>query len=259
MYRMLVIGVVSGFMLFSFAIYVNGQEKIRIVQDIYLPKDAPVQIIGRELEGRKLDVENSGPANSDWIKHLTFEVKNVSEKNVSFIEIMLMVPQQEQMPGPAAYLVTFGSRDGTDVNGLVRPEEVRKIKVRDSDFLTWEKRLKNWGVGDFDRVLLQLRAIYFDDGTGWSTGLPLVQDPGNPKRWFHVDKPMPDFKPSTRSCGDVLSPVRLDAGFFFSREAPKHKGSVDGGYQTETLVNARAVQIQKTPQHVTSFLMIHFI
>lgn len=179
--------------LFSSVVYLNAQEKSRIVQDLYLPKDAPVQITNRELKGIKLDAEHRGMGGADWIKHLTFEVKNVSKKNISYVEIMLMVPQQGEMPGPAAYVVVFGSRDGSDTNGLVPPEKSTKIKVRDSDFSTWERRFEGWGVSDFDRVLLQLRAVYYDDGTGWSAGRDLVQDPQNPKRWIHQDKSKPNF------------------------------------------------------------------
>jgi len=186
MRRILKFNLLVGLMLFNFVIYVDGQEKQRIINDIYLPKDAPVQIIGRELEGRKfedrrLDNRISGVANSDWVKHLTLEVKNVSRKNVSYIRITLMVPQQKQMPGPMVYEVSFGSRNGTD--GLISPGEAVKIKVRDSEYLAWEKRLKGWGVDDFDHVLLELRTIYFDDGTGWSLGNPLQQDPNNLKTW----------------------------------------------------------------------------
>lgn len=232
MNRLLVFGLFSGFLLCSVVSFANAQEKRRIINDIYLPKDAPVQIIGRELNGRtfedrKLDNRSSGQADSDWIKHLTFDVKNVSRKNISYVEITLMVPQHKQMPGPVLFYVMFGSRDGTGINGLISPGEAAKIKVSDSEYSTWEKKLKNWGVDDFDNVLLQLRAVYFDDGTGWSTGLPLVQDPRNPKHWFHADKPQ-NLNSLTSSCGDLLQPIGKIQVFFCSLVHPKHKGSVDG-------------------------------
>ena len=74
------------------------------------------------------------------------------------------------MPGPVRYLVMFGSRDGTAINGVISPGEAANIKVGDNDFLFWENWFKNWGVVDFDRVELEIRKIYFDDGTGWSLG-----------------------------------------------------------------------------------------
>ena len=198
MKRVLGLSLFIGLSLIYSVIYVGGQERQRIVNDIYLPKDAPIQIIGRELEGRKFDERkignrSGGLAKSDWIKHLTFVVKNVSRKNISYVEITLMVPQQKQMPGPMIFYVMFGSRDGSDINGLISPEGTVKIKVRDSEYLTWEKRLTNWGVNDFDHVSLELRKVYFDDGTGWSLGHKIVQDPLNPKHWIRVVQSKPNL------------------------------------------------------------------
>jgi hypothetical protein len=185
-----------GLMLFNSVVYIHGQEKQRVINDLYLPKDAPIQIVGRELEGRnfqtqKVDNRISGTANSDWIKNLTLVVKNVSEKNISFVKITLMVPQQKQMPGPLMFYVMFGSWDGTTANGLLGPGETAKIKVRESEYLFSEKRFKDWGVDGFDHVFLELRTIYFDDGTGWSLGRDIIQDPLDPKKWTHVDQPKP--------------------------------------------------------------------
>lgn len=185
-----------GLMLFNSVIYIHGQEKQRIINDLYLPKDAPIQIISREVEGRnfqdkKVDNRTSVMGNSDWIKHLTLVVKNVSEKNISFVKISLMVPQQKQMPSPLMFYINFGSWQGTAAKQLIGPGEVAKIRVRESEYLSWEKSLKEWGAEDFDHVFLELRTIHFNDGTGWSFGREIIQDPLDPRRWTYVDKPEP--------------------------------------------------------------------
>ncbi len=247
MRRILELNLLVGLMLFGSVFYINGQNRQRIINELYLPKDAPVQIIGRELEGRKFedrrrDKRISGVANSDWIKHLTFEVKNVSKKNVSYIRITLTVPQQKQMPGEMVYEVSFGSRNGTD--GLISPGETAKIKVRENDFLFWEKRFKDWGVDDFDHVFLELRTIYFDDGTGWSLGREIIQDPLNPRKWIRVDQPKPNLN-SRKFFLDwsFYHPSGKMPDFFCCRQAPR-LWSVDGGSKNQMLVNARVVQIQ---------------
>jgi hypothetical protein len=185
-----------GLIFFSSVIYIHGQEKQRVITDLYLPKDAPVQIVGRELEGRKLvqkfDNRISDIGNSDWIKNLTLVVKNVSEKNIAFVKITLMVPQQKQMPGPLMFYFMFGSWDGTTDHGLLSPGETAKINVRESEYLSFEKQFKDWGVDSFDFAFLELRTIYFDNGTGWSLGREIIQDPLDPKKWTHVDQPKPD-------------------------------------------------------------------
>src|SRR5688572_3766910 len=116
-----------GLMFLNSVIDVSGQQKMRSIYDLYLPKDAPVQIIGRELAGKRLDAENSGPGNSDWIKHLTLDVNNVSRKNISYIEITLTVPRQGQMPGSVHYWVIFGSLDGKATSGIINPGETAKL------------------------------------------------------------------------------------------------------------------------------------
>jgi len=233
MRRILKFSLLVGWMLFNTAIYVGGQEKRRIVQDLYLPKDAPVQIIGRELEGKKLDAENSGAGRADWIKYLTLDVKNVSKKNISFVEITLTVPRQGQMPGPVRYWVIFGSMEDKGISGIISPGEVAKIQVGDHDVLFWENRLKDWGVADFDRVELQLRKIYFDDGTGWSLGRDIVQDKRNRQNGAN------QLLNSLRCLlGDLLQPIRQDAGFFCGKEIPR-RGSVHGWKTTQMRLTAK--------------------
>ncbi|MBP6003938.1 MAG: hypothetical protein KA746_10935 [Pyrinomonadaceae bacterium] len=215
-----------GLFLLCFVIHIDGQERRRTINDIYLPKDAPVQIVDRELGGRKFEDSKlnnriSGIANSDWVKHLTFVVKNISKKNISYVEISLLVPMQNQMPGPVMLYAIFGSQDGGDINGLIRPEETVKIKVHESEYLACEKTLKGWGVVDFDNVLLQLRAVYFDDGTGWSTGRDLVQNPLNPKKWDYVDKVKTNSHTLISFFGCSLQFTRLDAGFFVTSMSPE--------------------------------------
>ncbi|MCA1623770.1 MAG: hypothetical protein LC778_08195 [Acidobacteria bacterium] len=49
-----------------------------------------------------------------------------------------------------------------------------------------EDYLKKYDAEDIEQIKLDIREVHFDDGTGWSLGLELRQDPLNPKIWRSV-------------------------------------------------------------------------
>ena len=179
---------------------VATQTKVRKIQDGFLHKNSPIIIVGRELGDKQFSSEDRVWGDRDWLKHLAFEVKNVSSKNIIYFEIDLRVPKQAQMPANIVFRVEFGAemtRDGDTPESssrrkVLKAGEFVKARISDSEFSFWTRELEKYGMNDVERVSLDIRMVEFDDGTAWYVGTDLRRDPKGEKRWISVVGPTPN-------------------------------------------------------------------
>ncbi len=169
------------------ALAVFPQEKMRTIKEPPLRDDSPIAVVNRELGDRKFDDRNQALGDRDWLKHLTLDVKNVSDKNIVYFHIDLPIPKQGEMPGTFGAAIFFGNRMAPAVAGpddpILRPDEIVTVSINPNEIAFWYRELEKYEVNDFDHVTLDIRTIHFDDGTGWQLGIPLQQDPNYPKTW----------------------------------------------------------------------------
>lgn len=187
MNRILGLSLFIGFLLCRFASVADAQGKLRTIQQLPLRDDSPIVVVSRELGDKTFDGKSRVLGDRDWLKQLTFGVKNVSNKNIVYFNIDLVIPKQGQMQALIPVAIFFGNRiaPAIAVPGalILRPGEIVKVGVSANEIALWDKVLKKYEVEDFDLVTLDIREVHFDDGTGWKLGIPLQQDPNNPKIW----------------------------------------------------------------------------
>jgi hypothetical protein len=212
MNRFLGLSLFIGFLLCHFASVADAQGKMRAVQEVP-HKNSPIIVVSRALGGKTFDSKRSILGDKGWLKQLTFDVKNVSNKNVIYFNIDLVVPKHGKMPGLIALSIFFGNRTGPAIlvpgdsnhnDKLVRPGNVVRVKLSDDEVSRWEKEFKKYEVEDVTFITMDIRTVHFDDGTGWQLGNELRQDLDNPKRWLYVP-PLAQPKPIT----PFLSSLRM--------------------------------------------------
>ena len=206
MNRILGLSLFIGFLLCHFASIADAQEKLRIIQEAE-QENSPVVVVSRRVGDKRVDRSHRNrhgiTAGNNWLSSLSFDVKNVSHKNVIYFNINLVVPQHGKMPGLIAFSIFFGNRMGPAIlvpgdsnhnDKLVRPGKMVRVKLSDDEVSRWEKELKKYEVEDVTFIKMDIRSVHFDDGTGWYLGNEQRQDPDNPKRWLYVppsDQPKP--------------------------------------------------------------------
>lgn len=216
MNRLLGLSLFIGFLLCHFASVADAQEKLRIIQEAE-QENSPVVVVSRHVGDKAIDRSHRNrhgiTAGNNWLSSLSLDVKNVSHKNVIYFNIDLVVSKQGEMPGLIVYSIFFGNRMGPAIlvpgdsnhnDKLVRPGDVVRVKLSDDEVSRWEKELKKYEVEDVTFITMDIRTVHFDDGTGWSLGNELRQDPDNPKRWLYVP-PSAQPKPIT----PLLSSLRM--------------------------------------------------
>lgn len=174
-----------------------GQSKIRTVQVVPLHKNSPVVVLERNVGGKLLNDQSQVFASRDWLKDLTLTVKNVSKKNIFYFNIDLTIFKQAKMPSNIGLRVEFrapmlpnkefsGSVGDLRDRQFLEPGKTVTVKISDHDINFWSKELEKFEVFDVEHVRMDIRTVYFDDGTGWEIGVDLQQDPTDRSKWRPV-------------------------------------------------------------------------
>jgi hypothetical protein len=182
------------------AVWVCGaQDKLRVIRET-VHKNSPVIVVSRQIGGKRVDrtYENrhgvmAGPG---WIKQLTFDLKNVSNQNITYIHLDLVIPQTGKMVhtgkivdiffGNRAAPAAAASKDVISTADLLIPGDVVRVTISDTARTQLENFLKEYDAQDVEQITMDIREVHFDDGTGWNMGIELRQDPLDPKIWRSV-------------------------------------------------------------------------
>lgn len=199
MNRLLGLILFTGFLLCHFASVADAQEKLRIIQEA-TPENSPVVVLSRHVGDKAFDRSHLNrhgiTAGNNWLSELSFDVMNVSNKNVTFIDLQLDIPKTGKMDhngrivsfifGNRVASATTANKDSSSSLELLKPGDVVKLKISDLVRATLEDYLKKYDAEDIEQIKMGIREVHFDDGTGWYLGIELRQDPLNPKIWRSV-------------------------------------------------------------------------
>ena len=198
MNRLLGLSLFIGFLLCHFASVADAQEKLRIIQEAE-QENSPVVFVSRHVGDKTFDRSHRNRhgimAGNNWLSSLSLDVKNVSNKNVTYIILHLDIPKSGKMElnGMVCPIIFDGvvnaataNKDSSSPLELLKPGDVVKLKMSDVVRTKLEEYLKKYDAEDIEQIRTDIREVHFDDGTGWKLGNELRQDPLNPKIWRSV-------------------------------------------------------------------------
>ena len=175
-------------LLLSFFCY--GQEKMRKIEK-RPTKNEPIELVSAKVKDKFLDKENQVLADKDWLRNLRFDVKNISNKRIVYIDVALQIPKQGRMQYPLLLSLRFGQQpppeftdsDIAKLKGL-EPNQSVKISIDSNNlehFIT--KFMPENEVENIEQVKYFFDFVVFVDGTAWSRGFFRRRDSNNPNRW----------------------------------------------------------------------------
>lgn len=205
-----IIAILFSSVLIGFFSTINfGQDKTRTLQiGRYRYKNAPLSLIGRELDGKPFNGEQmvGGP---DWLRNTRLVIKNVSARNITFFELHLVVDNAQKMPRQDSISIRFtgwptvgDNREFQKSGGrraILKPGEVITLAVKDHLLPSQSAYLSELESGDFSSISVDIRYVDFDDGIRWAVGHELRKDPNRPGSW----KPIRN-KPSVSGIHDWI-------------------------------------------------------
>ena len=177
-----------------------AQQNEKTVSKHPAPRNEPLEIIDIRTQTKTVKLGEGFEDESDWLKHLTFKVKNKSDKAITFLQIDLDFPETEKTAGAIMmHQIFLGQRP--DVKSTLRkpplyikPNETIEISLEPiyGDIKTLIE-LKHPSVEVINKLTIRTGDIMFEDATLYSGGLLHRRnpDPNSPRKWVEIDVDQP--------------------------------------------------------------------
>lgn len=175
---------------------VCGSQRESNEQDIY-PRALEMLDVGYELPIKIVAVRNL-QRREHWIRDLEIEIKNVSEKPVYGVYLILSMPDDTPRGVPSAVGMGYGRfelvhpREPASASDRpIRPSETAIITVAEPEWRGYERHLGNDKVPEnaTQKLRLAIVAINLGDGTGFiNGGVPYPDRPPTRSRPYQYVK-----------------------------------------------------------------------
>jgi hypothetical protein len=149
------------------------------------------RVSGIKVEAiRNLDEE-------DWVEKLEVEIKNISDKPIYYIRLVLMLNEIKVAPtfDPLHFVYKFGNSRHINLGSLAEPEDefIKPgdsliIKIPQNQVEGWDRLKSEQRFPPITNIEFYFELINFGDGTGYFGGEPRSHKPqrvsiSNPRTW----------------------------------------------------------------------------
>ncbi|HEV2708197.1 MAG TPA: hypothetical protein VGV59_19940 [Pyrinomonadaceae bacterium] len=168
----------------------QAKQKLITQAPVEDERQSPVEVVSVMVNGKAVEPGRLFPAGDDWLIGVTFRLKNVSDKPIMFVDIMMGFPNP---PGSKnkhtkisglRYGCWPGSRCYPDAKGSdkpIMPGETQDVELREDEYRLWMRGLAQLGVPmPIEALEYNVETVFFDAQTMWSRGLLFRQDPRDP-------------------------------------------------------------------------------
>ena len=179
---------VAAMCLFTALITFAQQTDARILKKALVPpfEPVPLEISNLKVNGDPINFDQSFQADDEWLKGLTFDVKNVSGKVITHFRIGLRL----RNPNNNQQVITPMIFHGRDT-GL--PNVEATVRVADGEIIhaTFDEKRYNGlkqaqeqvGLNRITDADLSIEMVIFEGDTAWRLGNLLRRDSSDPMRW----------------------------------------------------------------------------
>jgi len=144
--------------------------------------------VAKLSEGIKFDPE------TEWLKGLSWNITNLSQKNILAIDLFVMFPDTEVNGNRLlAYPMHYGAdpqlgKSPSPNEPTVKPSEKVRFVISDDIYRKIKPHLEaKVPLVNVNHVRIHLELIVFADDTAWGGGQEMRRDPGNPRRWIPIE------------------------------------------------------------------------
>jgi hypothetical protein len=185
-------------LVFSFALVQQAKDRVLVQLPFEPGRQAPVEIITIEVKGHVVEPGRKFSSGEDWLRGLSFTLKNISDKPVSYIEVDLRFSapagsQAENVGFDLTYgylRVTPDLADDLSVPKSLMPGETLRLEMSEGDYRNLTGLLAHAGQsGEVETVKFELGAVRFENEPDamWRLGYLLRRDANNPMK-FNVSE-----------------------------------------------------------------------
>ena len=162
-------------------------------------RQSPIQVVSVRFNGEAVEPGRPFLAGDDWLLGLTFRVKNVSDRPVSYVAISLRVPTAadrknkfSEFVGPYRYGCPPGFPclpESARSQEEIMPGEMRDVAVAEGTYKGLTAALAQNGASvPIAAAEYDIDSVYFDAETMWRRGLLFRRDPLEPNTYRMAGK-----------------------------------------------------------------------
>lgn len=181
------------FAITTFALFSgSAQKRMRVFQQRKLIGQEIVSIEGIERDNRILSLGEEFSTSGEWLRGAKFKLRNDSGKEIVYISFELEFPETASSGSVMVFPIWIGHRPGTIVFDKrdplsLKPNERLTISLDDATYAKLVKFIElRHPLSSLSKVIPRVEFVAFEDGTGWSGGEYLRQDPKNPKAYVPI-------------------------------------------------------------------------
>lgn len=176
----------------------NTESRLLKKASVSPVEPAPLEITNLKVNGASIDFNQPFQADDEWLKNLTFDVKNVSGKAITHFQIGVLLHNPDNNQRAVAKMVWHG-RD----TGLPNVQPTVRVANGEVIHATYDERRYEGLKGIRERISLSkitsaelsLDMVVFEDDTSWRLGNLYRRDPANPMQWNVIATEQATAKP----------------------------------------------------------------
>ncbi len=134
-------------------------------------------------------------AESDWVKHLSLNLENISGKPIVYLTVNVNFPETRLTGNMMSYPMTFGQRPGSKIKNrepmVLKPDETLQVSLEKEKEKIYKFINGRQPIELIQTVELEIGFIVFEDKTAWAAGTFLRQDTNNPDRYIPAESEQP--------------------------------------------------------------------
>lgn len=163
-------------------------------------RQSPVQVVSVSFKGEAVEPGRQFLAEDDWLRALTFRVKNVSDRPISYVAISLRVPaapgRKNKFMGPFVGPYRYGCPPGFPClpeaarsQKEIMPGETQDVAVAEGTYTNLTAGLARDGASTpIMEAEYDIDSVFFDADTKWSLGFLFRRDPLEPNIYRMGDR-----------------------------------------------------------------------
>jgi len=183
----------------SASISLAQQTQERVMKKMNTPNE-PLAIFNLQVDGKPISFDEKFAAGEDWVKGVSFDIKNISGKVITHFVIGLRLPApQKDKPGGGVPIMFHGSNTalpGVEPTMRVAPGDEIHATYSDKLYESFKRMRDNIGLTNVTQVTMVIDRVMFDDDTMWGFGELLRRSPSNPMSWVVIGREHLMRKPS---------------------------------------------------------------
>ena len=164
------------------------QTDARILKKALFPpfEPVPLEISNLKVNGTPINFDQPFQADDEWLKGLTFDVKNVSGKVITHFRIELSLHNPDNNQRAITYMVFHGRDTGlpnVEATAHVADGEIIHASFDEKRYNGLKRTQEHIGLSKITNAEFSIAFVIFEGDTAWRLGNLLRRDPTDPMRW----------------------------------------------------------------------------